>query len=425
VILPEGWAHAPLLDLVELHDNRRIPLNQAERAAMPGDFPYYGANGQVGTVGKFLFDGHYILLAEDGGFFDQPGRPVAYEANGQFWVNNHAHILSTKAGMPVSFFTRLLNTLDWMQFVSGTTRLKLTQGGMQQIKLPLPPIAEQRRIVAKLDTLTVRLIRARDELDRVMAMATELRNAAMVACLSPFADRTHHVPFEGKMRMLTSGSRDWAKYYDQGSSVFVLAGNVRQLAFDARPKRFVAPPLDSPDARRSRIKKDDLLITIVGAGTGDICSVTASYENYFVCQSVARIELIDPRLSKFYAFWFATPGYGRKDFEDAAYGAARPHLSFDQLKTFAVPNVDAATAGEVVSAVEAAFARADRMEAEAARARALLDRLEAAILARAFRGELVPQDPEDEPASVLLDRIRSERAAAPKARRGRRAAVSA
>ena len=79
----------------------------------------------------------------------------------------------------------------------------------------------------------------------------------------------------------------------------------------------------------------------------------------------------------------------------------------------------------IADRLEAAFTRADRLEAEAARARALLDRLEAAILAKAFRGELVPQDPNDEPASVLLDRIRAERAAAPKPKRGRRTAATA
>lgn len=84
-----------------------------------------------------------------------------------------------------------------------------------------------------------------------------------------------------------------------------------------------------------------------------------------------------------------------------------------------VPSVDEAV--ETVRRIGAAFARADRLEAEAARARALIDRLESAILAKAFRGELVPQDPNDEPASVLLDRIRAKRAAAPKAKRGRRA----
>jgi len=78
-----------------------------------------------------------------------------------------------------------------------------------------------------------------------------------------------------------------------------------------------------------------------------------------------------------------------------------------------------------VDRIEATFARTHCLEAEAARARALLDRLESAILAKAFRGELVLQDPNDEPASVLLDRIRAERAAAPRPKRGRRAAADA
>jgi type I restriction enzyme S subunit len=80
---------------------------------------------------------------------------------------------------------------------------------------------------------------------------------------------------------------------------------------------------------------------------------------------------------------------------------------------------------EIVTRIRAALARADRLEAEAARARALLDRLEAAVLARAFRGELVPQDPNDEPASALLARIRAQREAAPKAGRGRKAKKAA
>ena len=90
------------------------------------------------------------------------------------------------------------------------------------------------------------------------------------------------------------------------------------------------------------------------------------------------------------------------------------------MKSIQIPIPPISQQREAIVRLHAAFARADRLEAEAARARALLDRLEAAILARAFRGELVPQDPDDEPASVLLDRIRVERAASPKANRGRR-----
>jgi len=100
------------------------------------------------------------------------------------------------------------------------------------------------------------------------------------------------------------------------------------------------------------------------------------------------------------------------------------NITQPSLRALKLPVPEAAERAKVLAKIEATFARADRLEAEAARARALLDRLESAILAKAFRGELVPQDPNDEPASVLLDRIRAERAAAPKQKRGGRAAAA-
>jgi type I restriction enzyme S subunit len=84
--LPKGWTTAPLLDVVELHDSRRIPLNATERASRKGEYPYYGANGQVDTIDDYLFDGDYTLLAEDGGYFDQPWRGVAVKS-GSCWIN--------------------------------------------------------------------------------------------------------------------------------------------------------------------------------------------------------------------------------------------------------------------------------------------------------------------------------------------------
>jgi type I restriction enzyme, S subunit len=87
------WTTAPLLKAIELHDSRRIPLNASERAKRKGSYPYYGANGLVDHVDDYIFDGDYVLLAEDGGNFDKPERGVAYEVSGKFWVNNHAHIL--------------------------------------------------------------------------------------------------------------------------------------------------------------------------------------------------------------------------------------------------------------------------------------------------------------------------------------------
>ena len=109
---------------------------------------------------------------------------------------------------------------------------------------------------------------------------------------------------------------------------------------------------------------------------------------------------------------------------EQAAGGVQPNLNLGVVKTIQLPVPPMSEQLQAVRKIETAFARADRLEAEAARAKKLLDRLEAAILAKAFRGELVPQDPADEPASVLLDRIRAERAAAPK-RKGTRRSRSA
>lgn len=102
-----------------------------------------------------------------------------------------------------------------------------------------------------------------------------------------------------------------------------------------------------------------------------------------------------------------------------AAGGVQPNLNLGIVKAIQIPTPPLNEQRTMIAEIHAAFARADRLEAEAARARALLHRLEAAALARAFRGELVPQDPNDEPASVLLERIRDQRAAAPKIRRGK------
>ncbi len=102
-------------------------------------------------------------------------------------------------------------------------------------------------------------------------------------------------------------------------------------------------------------------------------------------------------------------------------GSTHTTIYFPKIRALHIALPPIGEQQEIVERVRAALAHADRVEAEAARARALLDRLEAAILAKAFRGELVPQDSNDEPASVLLERIRAQRAAAAKPRRGRRA----
>ena len=126
----------------EILDSQRVPITAKDR--VPGPYPYYGANGVQDYVADYIFDDDLVLLAEDGGHFDEVGR-VAYLVSGKCWVNNHAHILKPKSCLNIHYLLHCLNLTNLSMEVNGTTRQKLTQAAMRKIKLPLPPIELQNQ----------------------------------------------------------------------------------------------------------------------------------------------------------------------------------------------------------------------------------------------------------------------------------------
>jgi len=162
----------PLGGIVEFLDHKRRPVKESERT--PGAYPYYGANGQQGTIDGFLFDEPLVLLAEDGGFFDQPDRGIAYRIFGKTWVNNHAHVLRAKERIDLGFLYRVLEHYDVSPFVTGTTRGKLTKAGASGILIPLPPLSEQRRIAAVLDQAEALRAKRRQAIEKLNGLTDTL-----------------------------------------------------------------------------------------------------------------------------------------------------------------------------------------------------------------------------------------------------------
>jgi type I restriction enzyme S subunit len=384
---------------------------------MPGEYPYFGANGQVDIVGDYLFDGDYILLAEDGGYFDDPNRNVAYQASGKFWVNNHAHILSPEAEIPHSFITKILNTLDWMPFVSGTTRLKLTQGGMQRIKVPLPPLAEQRRIVAKLDTLTARLDRARADLGRVPPLVRLMKQEVLTKCFN------QSVGIKSSLGALLKGIESGKNMRcderppNAGERGVVKVSAVTWGSFDAAQSKTL--PADYTPPGKARIRLGDVLISRANTVelVGAVVLVQVEPENLYLSDKILRL-ILDEDLKQ-WVLWFLRSPSGRDQIEKLATGnqLSMRNISQDALRSIQLPVPDKQARDILLATITSSFARADRLDFEAARAKKLLDRIESTILAKAFRGELVSQNPNDEPASALLTRIRAKRAAVPISKR--------
>ena len=144
-----GFPMKPLGEVAEFLDSRRRPITASER--IPGPYPYYGANGQQDSVADYIFDEPLILLAEDGGPFDQPDRGIAYAIEGKTWVNNHAHVLRPRDHARLRYLVRVLENYDVTPWITGSTRAKLTKAGAFKIQIPLPPLAEQKRIAGILD----------------------------------------------------------------------------------------------------------------------------------------------------------------------------------------------------------------------------------------------------------------------------------
>ena len=157
--IPDNWCWARLNCISINYDSYRKPINSYDRKnrvlgkSKDELYPYYGATGQIGFIDDFLFNGEYILLGEDAAPFLDKKAQKAYMIKGKSWVNNHAHILQSLV-FP-EYLTNCLNSIDYFDYVYGTTRLKLTQENMNRILVPVPSIEEQCKIAQAINNLSL------------------------------------------------------------------------------------------------------------------------------------------------------------------------------------------------------------------------------------------------------------------------------
>jgi type I restriction enzyme S subunit len=183
--LPDGWQERDLVQCVDVLDSRRVPVNSEERAKREGKVPYYGATGQVGWIDDYLFQEELLLLGEDGAPFLDKSKSISYIISGKSWVNNHAHVLRAKSEITSNkYLNYFFDFFDFGDFVNGTTRLKLTQSAMKRIPVLLAPLMEQRRIVAKLEELFGRIEACQARLARIPLILKRLRESVLGAACS-------------------------------------------------------------------------------------------------------------------------------------------------------------------------------------------------------------------------------------------------
>jgi len=175
----------PLGQIVDVLDSKRRPITKRDRTS--GPYPYYGATGVLDWVSGFIFDEPLVLVGEDGAKWGA-GDKSAFPISGKTWVNNHAHALRPHRDRVIAeWLVYFLNAADLSDFISGMTVPKLNQGQLREIQIPIPPLEEQKRIVAVLDQAFAALDRACAHAEANLAEAELLRMHGAGRLLSRYA----------------------------------------------------------------------------------------------------------------------------------------------------------------------------------------------------------------------------------------------
>ena len=178
--LPDGWHLGTVGDIIQLHDSKRVPLSGSERDKMEKIYPYYGAASLMDYVDNYLFDGIYLLLGEDGTVVDSLGFPILQYVYGQFWVNNHAHIITGKEGFSVEELYLFFSLTNIKSIVTGAVQQKVSQQNLKKV----PAIIPSKEALSVFDDLIQPIFAQIRNLRDENAHLTDLRDTLLPRLMS-------------------------------------------------------------------------------------------------------------------------------------------------------------------------------------------------------------------------------------------------
>ena len=428
---PFEWSNSKLEDLVTILDGKRVPINNTERQnrieGKPDSalFPYYGATGEVGKIDDYIFDEELVALGEDGVPFLDVKKSKAYMLYGKTWVNNHAHVLKAIEGITTNkFILNYLNQFDYYDYVNGGTRLKLTQANMRKIPIPLPPLAEQQQIAAKLDELLAQVDNLKTRLDNIPKILKRFRQSVLAAAVSGKLTedwrkedilRNWLETNIGEVAIVSTGKtpmRAETDYWENGTVPW-LTSTITGKEFCYEAEQFVTE-VAVKKCTLKIFKSGTLLLAMYGEGKtrGQVTELKLSATCNQACAAIivdenkALRSFIKLRLLENY-----------EETRKTAAGGNQPNLNLNKVRDIPVllPPIEEQT--EIVARVEQLFTYADQIEQRVKDAQSRVNHLTQAILTKAFRGELTAewraQNPDlisgENSAEALLARIQEER----------------
>ncbi|EFG0981826.1 restriction endonuclease subunit S [Escherichia marmotae] len=441
--LPEGWVETQLENIVDILDSMRVPVNNSERQSRIAGkkenelYPYFGATGEVGKIDDYIFDEELVALGEDGVPFFDGHKNKAYMLYGKTWVNNHAHVIRAISGLSHNkYLCHYLNQFDYHDYVNGGTRLKLTQANMRKLPVSLAPLAEQKIIAEKLDTLLAQVDSTKARLEKIPQILKRFRQAVLGAAMNgtlmglkesrphPLCKQWQWPEVPSTWSVLTYSElvdsrlgKMLDKVKNIGSPIKYLGNvNVRWFSFNLENLQEI---LISESERSELILKYGDILICEGGEPGRCAIWTESDKTPIVFQKALHRARVREKIIPEWLVLNLKNDSNNLTLSQLFTGTTIKHLTGKALAKYPLRVPPVYEQREIVRRVEQLFAYADAIEKQVNNALARVNNLTQSILAKAFRGELTAQWRAENPdlisgensAAALLEKIKAERAA--------------
>lgn len=329
------WQEFYLEDLAELHNNKRVPLSSMQRASKKGCYPYYGASGIVDYIDEYAFDGEFVLISEDGENLRSRNTPIAFKADGKFWVNNHAHIIRGKKDFHNDLIIFYLKNLDLNEFITGAVQPKLNKASLTSIPFYLPvQEEEQKAIVSVLSSLD-------DKIDMLQRQNATLEAMAETLFRQWFVEESQEdweeVTISSLCTLITKGTTPTTlgrSFVEDGIN-FIKAESITDAGGFISEKFAKISTETHTFLKRSIIQKSDVLCSIAGT-IGRVAIVENSILPANTNQAIAILRVDETKCFPEFIYLFLKSDFFQEVMDGKIVHAVQPNLSLGEIGSTAL-----------------------------------------------------------------------------------------
>ena len=382
--LPVGWETKILGEVCEILDNLRKPITKRDR--IEGKYPYYGATGILSYINDYIFDEKLVLIGEDGAKWFS-GANSSFIVNGKYWVNNHAHVIRPNRTIILDeWIVYFLNFSDLEEFVTGMTVPKLNQGNLKIIPIPLPPLTQQKQIVATLDKAFAAIDTAKANAEQNLQNAKELFESYLQNVFENKGDDWEKKTFKELSSRIGDGLHGTPKYDVNGAYYFINGNNLNDGVIEIKENTKKINK-EEFEKHKKELTNNTVLISINGT-----LGKVAFYDDEPVIlgKSACYINFND-EVNKHYIKYLVKSPLFFKNMASNSTGATIKNFSLKSMRNYSLPLPSIKEQKQIVNKLDNISAECEKLEAIYTQKIADLEEMKNSILQKAFSGQLNTQ----------------------------------